>query len=161
MFERFTEDARAVVVTAVDEAADRHDPQVRPVHLFVGAFGRVDVGIDAEAARAAMAASDEEALAALGIDLEEVRRRVADLGGADAPRARRRRRPRFDPSAKRALELALRRALELGHGHIGAEHVLLGLVSTAATEVDDLLAALGTDRAEVERSVLAVLARAA
>ena len=34
----------------------------------------------------------------------------------------------FTPKAKKALELALRDALSLGHNYIGTEHVLLGLL---------------------------------
>lgn len=34
----------------------------------------------------------------------------------------------FTPDARKALELALREALRLGDGYIGAEHLLLGLV---------------------------------
>jgi ATP-dependent Clp protease ATP-binding subunit ClpC len=33
----------------------------------------------------------------------------------------------FTPRAKKALELALREALSLGHSYIGTEHILLGL----------------------------------
>jgi ATP-dependent Clp protease ATP-binding subunit ClpC len=34
----------------------------------------------------------------------------------------------FTPRAKKTLELSLREALNLGHGYIGTEHILLGLI---------------------------------
>src|ERR1700745_4265996 len=34
----------------------------------------------------------------------------------------------FTPRAKKTLELALREALQLHHGYIGTEHILLGLI---------------------------------
>jgi hypothetical protein len=34
----------------------------------------------------------------------------------------------FNPGAKKALELSLREALQLGHNFVGTEHILLGLV---------------------------------
>jgi len=35
---------------------------------------------------------------------------------------------RYTPRARKALELALREALQLGHSQIGTEHILLGLI---------------------------------
>ena len=75
--------------------------------------------------------TEPEALAAIGIDLDEIRRRVEASFGPGALERGRRGRGRhvpFTPAAKKALELALREALRLGDREIGAEHVLLGLL---------------------------------
>ena len=81
---------------------------------------------------------DAEALATIGIDLDEVRRQVEGAFGPGAlerarwprrcrPQGRRHATP-FTPRAKKCLELALREAVALGHGYIGPEHVLLGIL---------------------------------
>jgi ATP-dependent Clp protease ATP-binding subunit ClpC len=63
----------------------------------------------------------------IGLDIEQVRRAVEEAvppsGGTltigDLP---------FNAGAKRALELAIEEAKELGHNYIGTEHLLLGLL---------------------------------
>ena len=110
-------------------------------------------GATPDALRAAARPIDPEALAALGIDLDEIRRRAeASFGPGALERGRRRgRRTRFTPEAKKALELSLREALRLGDREIGAEHVLLGLLRGG--EVTPLLERVGAPvdaiRAEV------------
>lgn len=79
---------------------------------------------------------DPEALAAIGIDFEGVRRAVERTFGegalASAPdrraRSARVRKPPFTPETKRALALALRVAIELRDHRIRPGHVLLGLL---------------------------------
>jgi ATP-dependent Clp protease ATP-binding subunit ClpA len=101
---------------------------------------------------------DAEALRVIGIDLDEVRRRIEATFGAGAlertASARRRRRGRgracgpsvghipFTPRAKKVLELALREAKALRHDYIGTEHILLGLVR----ERDGLAAGMLAER---------------
>ena len=114
MFERFTQQARQVVVLAQDEArALKHD-YIGTEHILLGLL-REQNGIAARA------------LASLGITTDEVR-------AAGDPHRRRGRRDSpgqlpFTPRAKRTLERALREALSLGHRYIGTEHILLGLLS--------------------------------
>jgi ATP-dependent Clp protease ATP-binding subunit ClpA len=113
-----------------------------------GVGGRVlaGFGVRAGALRAARASqsrtarlTDEEihALSALGIDAEEVFRRVEEAFGPDAfdePAAEPSRRRRgllggpFGREAKKVLELSLREAIALGHRHIGSEHILLAIL---------------------------------
>ncbi|CAN5193317.1 hypothetical protein BH20ACT22_BH20ACT22_03430 [soil metagenome] len=93
---------------------------------------------------------DAAALDAIGIDLDAVRRRVEEAFGPNALERTRAARTRaekrrgflgrghrrscgeghipFTPRAKKTLELSLREALALGHGYIGTEHILLGLL---------------------------------
>ena len=62
----------------------------------------------------------------------------------------------FDRSAKKVLELALREAIRMGHGHIGCEHVLLGLLHAEGSARTILLARgarLDTARVMVEELV--------
>jgi ATP-dependent Clp protease ATP-binding subunit ClpA len=108
--------------------------------------------------------ADADALATLGIDLDEVRRSVEETfgpGALDRTRAGRRGRwfaghVPFDRSAKKVLELALREAIRMEHGHIGCEHVLLGLLHAEGSARTILLARgarLDTARVMVEELV--------
>lgn len=147
MFERFTDPARRAVVLAQEEARERRADRIRPEHLLLGIL-RCPGTPGEELLRAAGVGADEvdhdlvrarpddaAALATLGIDLDEVRRRAEESFGAGALERARGRYRRwfaghipFDRDAKKALELALREAIRLGDRHIGTEHVLLGLL---------------------------------
>jgi ATP-dependent Clp protease ATP-binding subunit ClpA len=175
MFERFTENARTVVVLAQQDARERGDSAIDTGHVLRALFAVPDnLAImvlegfsvrraDAEAGLAARRAApppvdgaDADALAALGIDLDEVRRRVEEAfgpGALDRARSPKRRflggHIPFAKEAKKALELALREALALKHNYIGTEHILLGLLHGEGAAHDVL----------VERGVLLDVAR--
>ncbi len=109
-------------------------------------------------------ADDAQALAALGIDLDEVRRQVEDVFGPGALERTRAAqsgtgsRPRWDRSAKKVLELSLREALRMRHNYIGTEHVLLGLLHPATGAGQEVLAAAGV-ALDAARLVVADLLR--
>jgi ATP-dependent Clp protease ATP-binding subunit ClpA len=131
--------------------------------------------------------SDADALRTLGIDLDEVRRRVdASFGpgalddpwlGLNVSRQRPRRQRRWRrrrceqadvtghlpvmPRAKRAFERARREALALGDQYIGVEHVLLGLLDPKSNMAVELLRRLDTDPDVIRVRVLADLGKAA
>lgn len=171
MFERFTEPARTVVTGAQEEARDLGHAWIGTEHLLIAALRTPDasgaaalagLGVTARACRQAvrevvtageddgLGPQDARALQALGIDLDEVRRRAEQTfgpGALDAPdpeqqRTRRgspfRRRGReqrrrkghvpFAPRAKKALELSLREALARKDRYIGVEHLVLALL---------------------------------
>jgi len=206
MFERFTRQARTTVVRAQEEARRLGHDWIGTEHLLIAVLRQPDepgaatlarLGVDAEAARAAVkrltdrsgdgiGEEDAEALRALGIDLEEVRRRAEDAFGPGAldrtpepPQERRglrsvlpfrrggrdRRRNQghipFAPRAKKALELSLREALALKDRHIGCEHVVLGLLRSDDRLTGDLFARLGLEPEAVRSQVIADLRRAA
>ena len=158
MFERFTDRARRVVVHARETARERGADTIRTEHLLLSLFAvpdnlavtvlaahhvtKADVEADIDRMRGAgSTSSDSEALATLGIDLDQVRRQVEEAfgpGALDRTRAaqnRDGREPgwiRFDPPSKKALGLALREAIRLDHNYIGTEHLLLGLIHEGA-----------------------------
>jgi ATP-dependent Clp protease ATP-binding subunit ClpA len=159
MFERFTKAARLAVEDAVYVARRSGAAEVRPDHVLSalvadeesaaaravahsGATGRDLVeALDRLRSRLAdgLDADDVEALAVLGIDLEDVVRRIDDLGGRPtSPRGH----VPFSRGSKKALELSLREAIRLGDGYIGTEHLLLGLVRAGDRTVLDALAAV-------------------
>jgi ATP-dependent Clp protease ATP-binding subunit ClpA len=109
---------------------------------------------------------DADALATIGIDLDEVRSRVEEAfgpGALERTRAGRRRfcraRP-FAPFAKRALELSLREALCRGDRYIGSEHVLLGLLRAGEGPAVKLLERRGLPPEAVRAALLRELNRA-
>jgi ATP-dependent Clp protease ATP-binding subunit ClpC len=63
----------------------------------------------------------------------------------------------FTPRAKKALELALREALSLGHNHIGTEHLLLGIVREDECVGAKVLLEFGADAESVRSEVLRAL----
>ena len=148
MFERFTKDARSAVVDAQMVARAAHSGQIDSRHLLVAlaeqagpartalADGGVDVAGLVARARANIKAGDAldaGALAAVGIDLDEVTRRTEATFGEGALaragrilRGRRKHIP-FTPDAKKSLELALREAIRLGSKEIHGGHLLLGM----------------------------------
>jgi ATP-dependent Clp protease ATP-binding subunit ClpA len=195
MFERFTERARNVVVHAQGEARDLGHGYIGTEHLLLGLLressgvaGRVldRLGIERDAVRSdlvrlvgegppnRLGEQDAEELRSIGIDLDEVRRRLEEAFGTGALERRdrvrrgwRRRGPcepvaghiPFTPRAKKVLELSLREARQLGHGYIGTEHILLGLVREREGMAARILARRGASDQRVRMVVIDELAR--
>jgi ATP-dependent Clp protease ATP-binding subunit ClpA len=155
MFERFTDRARAAVTDAQVVARRLGHGCIGTEHLLLGLLetgglaaqvlagagvtaAAVEREVLAEVGRGPLGTGDAEALGAIGIDLDEVRRRVEASFGKGALHWRpgrdcRGERPRlghipFSPRSKKVLELSLREALALKHRYIGTEHILLGLI---------------------------------
>ena len=199
MFERFSRPARQIVVQAQDQARRHGHNFIGPEHLLLSvvlvddpaSFLLRDLGLtpertEAEFARrtgsrtgtgaaspaaGVLAGLDREALASIGIDLDEVQNRIEAAFGPGAltravPRSgrrhllRRRRRVRgrtgpatsagpvrghipFTRRAKKSLELSLREAVRLGDSYIGVEHVALALISMEDGLVPVMLSGLG------------------
>ncbi|MCM2424049.1 Clp protease N-terminal domain-containing protein [Streptomyces sp. RKAG293] len=113
-FERFTPEARKVVVTAQEEARLLKHSHIGTEHLLLGLLDAPD----SKAARV---------LQQLGYDKETAQ---ADIAAVVKPGTKERRgHIPFAPHAKKALELALREAQQLHHTSIGTEHILLALVA--------------------------------
>ena len=155
MFERFTDRARRVLVVAQEEAERLGHNFLGTEHVLLGLLE--GEGVAAKVLRAqgftaddvrrqvveiigrgagAADTSNAEALATIGIDLDEVTAAVEEAfgpGALDRAATKRRKRfiggaPPFTPRVKKQLELSLREALSLGHSYIGTEHMLLGAV---------------------------------
>ncbi|MFJ1969208.1 Clp protease N-terminal domain-containing protein [Streptomyces sp. NPDC087903] len=112
-FERFTVEARKVVVTAQEEARLLRHSHIGTEHILLGLLDVPD----------SMAA---KVLRQLGYDKETAQ---VDIAGVVKPGAEELSgHIPFAPRAKKTLELALREAQQLHHNHIGTEHILLALV---------------------------------
>jgi ATP-dependent Clp protease ATP-binding subunit ClpA len=181
MFERFTADARQVVVRAQEEARQLHHGFIGCEHLLLALSGGQDTpaadaltafGVQTADLRQRVAQSigpvagtlDAEALAGLGIDLDSVRRAAEASFGPGAldrppcPGARPGHIP-FTPRAKKSLELALRNAVRRKDGAITPGHLLLGVIDQRDNAALRLLQAegVGSDalREEVSRRMTA------
>jgi ATP-dependent Clp protease ATP-binding subunit ClpA len=178
MFERFTDDAKQAVTRAQEEAADLNHNYIGTEHLLLGLAAGEDsilagFGVTREAlVRQTLRIigpgrpADAAALASIGIDLEEVRRRVEEAFGPGAlERTRAGRafcaeRP-FTPRTKKALELAAKEARRLGDGYVGSEHLLLGLLAVGEGLAVEFLELLGASPERIRAAVLDRLGRAA
>jgi len=186
VFERFTTDARRVVVSAQETARDLGHHELGDEHLLLGLLQTPglaadvlrEAGADPVAVRDAVVRGDDagEALAALGIDLAEVRRRAEALfgpGALDQPARRRRGRlPRLlggdthlplTAPARTVLEGSLRAARSLGSDALHTEHLLLGLLALGDSPGNRALRRCGVvlDRAGAEAAVRERLRRSA
>jgi Clp amino terminal domain, pathogenicity island component len=142
MFERFTDQARRVVVLAQEEARLLSHNYIGPEHLLLGLIGEGE-GIASRA------------LASLGITGEAARAQVETLTGrGQQPLPSR---LPFTPQAKQVLQLALREALRLGHSYLGTEHILLGLLRQEDGPARQVLAALGVEPNQIRGKVIQIL----
>lgn len=161
MFERFTDDARQVVVLASEITRERGDRTIVAVHMLAGlaaaaeptviAAGlsreRVEQLWDAVPAGTSVADGlDSEALAGIGIDVEAIRQATdRSFGRGPLDRIRRRQlRPStghlpFSADLKKAVGLSLSHAVSTSSRDITPTHLLLGLLDVEDT---DLLAVL-------------------
>ena len=158
MFERFTEEARWVVVHAQEEARDLRSERIEPVHLLLaltrdpgrGGTTLRGAGVEPDRLREALSrrALDADALAAVGIDLDAVR---SAAEAAFGPGALDRGKPvptghlPFSDECKRVLEQTLRYVTRSQQKRIDSGHVLVGLLAVADPAVTRLLQQLGTD----------------
>ena len=139
MFERFTDRARRVIVLAQDEARLLNHNYIGTEHILLGLIHEGE-GVGAKA------------LESLGITLEGVREQVREIitEGTQAPTGH----IPFTPRAKKVLELSLREALQLGHGYIGTEHILLGLLREGDGVAVKVLTRMGAQPAAVRQEVI-------
>ena len=189
MFERFTHGAREVVVGAQHEARELQQSPIGTQHVLVSLLAdpegsvaqalAVD-GVDQRFVRAEIIrrvpadaapdtatlfdrdAEDREALKAIGIDLDKVRKAIEENFGPGSlrlPQAGPKRRklfgrsfgesPRghipFSPRSKKVLELSLREAIRLKHNFIAPEHILLGMIREGQGLAMQILAERGVD----------------
>jgi len=166
VFERFTDEARQVVVAAQEEARALRAEKIEPVHLLLAlgaAPGRGGellraAGADPASVRSAMARSggalDADALAAVGIDLERVRAAAEasfGQGALDGTGDARSGHIAFADGSKRALEESLRHVLRQKRPRRGrvidSGAVLAGLLAVTDPVVDRVLRQLGTGAA--------------
>jgi ATP-dependent Clp protease ATP-binding subunit ClpC len=142
MFERFTDQARRVVVLAQEEARMLGHNYIGTEHLLLGLLAEGE----GTAARA---------LRSMEISLEVARVQVAEIigEGTGQPTGH----IPFTPRTKKVLELSLREAQRLGDSYIGTEHILLGLAREGEGVGAQVLERLGVSADRVQVQVLATI----
>jgi ATP-dependent Clp protease ATP-binding subunit ClpA len=145
MFERFTDQARRVVVLAQEEARLLGHAYIGTEHILLGLLSEGE-GLAAQA------------LGALEITLDAAREQVAEIigEGTGQPSGH----IPFTPRTKKVLELSLREARRLGDSFIGTEHILLGLAREGEGVGAQVMERLGASTDRVLAQVL-ITARAA
>ncbi len=178
MLERFTSAARQAVIDARYEAGRAGQDKIRSEHLLLGLLAEPGQAADAmsaagltlEGLRARVprgnhpgpANLDAEALAALGIDLDAVRRATDATfgpGALDSVAVPGRKRLSMADDGKQALAGALKHAVRLGQREISSGHIMLGIIDQRHSGALTVLTEVGTDigalRADVMRRVAA------
>jgi hypothetical protein len=145
-FSRFTDRARRAVQAAQTEARDHRHDFIGTEHLALGVLTEPD-GLAAKAVEA------------LGVTREQAREAlIAALLPATLEEPTEDRKP-LTPLARKVFELAVRKALMLGHNYIGTEHLLLGLLEEDEGIGGRTLTGLGVTRHRVEEWLVPELAR--
>jgi len=183
MFERFTQDARVVVVRSQEEARELGHEHIGTEHVVLAmllhgqgtaAEALTACGVTVEDLRRRAVEGnrterdplDPDALASLGIDLDEVRRATDAAfgpGALDQAGAR----PKtfghipFTSSAKKSMELALREAVHRKHKEIRDGHLLLGVIREGQSLGPRMLADAGVDLGMLRDEVLRRMSEAA
>lgn len=134
IFNRFAKEARACVRDAEDEARALGHDSIGDEDLLLGILRAEDseaaaalfsLGVTLEATREESEQMLSEALSLIGTSFEDIRREAGEafdmsiFGGHRIP---------FSPRAKKALEQALKEAVQLRDNYIGTVHVLLGIL---------------------------------
>jgi ATP-dependent Clp protease ATP-binding subunit ClpC len=141
VFERFTDEARHVVVMASEEAREIPHNYIGTEHLLLGLL-RVDDSIGFWA------------LNDTGISLDSARRAVRLLVGAgEEPQGH----VPFTPRAKNVLEHALRVSMQRDSETIGSGDLLLGLLREPDSVAVRVLRELDVDLAVLERQTRAAM----
>lgn len=138
MFDRFTERGLRALALAQEEARRLSHDHAGTEHLLLGLIHD----------RGGLAA---ETLSSLGINLGAVREQVEDIlgrGRSEPPEH-----IPYTPRARRVLELAQREAFQLGHGRVGTEHLLLGLLREGRNVAAQVVVTLGGDLSRVRQQV--------
>ena len=179
MFERFTQDAREVVVRAQQEARQMHHGFIGTEHLLLGLAGGSTPtagvltrhGLTTPSVREAVlgylgaADIDAAALGTVGIDLDAVRASVEATfgeGALDMTTGRRTREPTghipFTARAKKVLELSLREARASKAAVISDGHVALGLIREGEGLAAKILHDRGIDLPELAQEIRTAMA---
>jgi ATP-dependent Clp protease ATP-binding subunit ClpC len=167
MFTRFTDRSRRPVEAAFEEARMLGHDSLGDEDLLLGIL-RADEGMAAEALSSLGVtledARDEsermlsDALSSIGISLEDIRREAGDAFDVSLPDDRK---ISYSPQAKNALVGARKEMRRLGDGHLGAEHVLLGILGNEDGTAVRMLNRMGVSPETLEVRLFELRGRAA
>lgn len=175
MFEKFTQNAKRAIVLSQDETVALGYDYIGTEHLLLGLLGVPDStagqvltrhGVTPRHARDKVVAMLTEAgvtgtrgqaavdaLASIGIDVDEIRKRMDDTFGAGKFQYPR---PPYTEQAKKMLMQTVHEATRLGSPEaIDTEHMLLGMLDDADSVAVQVLTAMDVDPGALRSEVLA------
>ena len=142
-FDRFNEGAKRVLALAQDEAIRFNHNYIGCEHILIGLIR----------AQGSVAA---RTLQTLGVELEKARTALEFIvGRGDSTTS-----PSeitLSPRTKKIIELAIDESRRLGHGHVGTEHMLLGLAREGESIASGILESLGITMNKVRHAVIQTL----
>jgi ATP-dependent Clp protease ATP-binding subunit ClpC len=139
MFEKFTEKARKVILTAREHALKYKNNYLGSEHLLLGLIDEDDIVV--------------LVLSKFGLSQEKVKKTLL----SQIPRGTHTGEILFSPDAKRILEYAVEEARILHHPFVGPEHLLIGVVREKSGLGGRVLRGFGIDEYSVRREILSVL----
>ncbi|WP_353893402.1 ATP-dependent Clp protease ATP-binding subunit [Proteinivorax hydrogeniformans] len=145
MFARFTQRARQVLALAQEEARSFKHSVVGTEHILLGIIDEGE-GIAAKVIKN------------LNIEKESVKKKINSLAGTgteskEGPIG-------YSPRSKMVIELASQEARNMGHGYVGTEHLLLGLIKEGEGIAAKVLKSLGVDLDKTKEMVIKALGEA-
>ncbi|NUP99410.1 MAG: ATP-dependent Clp protease ATP-binding subunit [Armatimonadetes bacterium] len=149
MWQRFTEQARKVVIAAQEEAEADGSGEVQSYHLLLGVTREAD-------------SKAVEILEKFGISPRRVRDEIKKYLPPQQPAPRyqqassgreRSHDKHFSEQAKKVLQMAYNEARQLSHNYVGTEHLLLGLLSDSEDIAGRVLRAFDVDLDDVRAKV--------
>ena len=143
MWQFFTERGKKVIQLAHHEALRMGHPMVEPEHILLGLIQ--------EGGGTAC-----QAMTALGLDLERVKSQIEEAMGQTRPNMKSIDLP-LSPRMKKALELAMLEARNMGVNYVDTEHMLLGILGDDNSLVSQYFFTMGVDVATARRQVSALL----
>jgi diadenosine tetraphosphate (Ap4A) HIT family hydrolase len=146
-FDRFNDRAKRVLALAQDEAIRFNHNYIGVEHLLLGLI-REGEGVAAKV------------MDSLGVELAKVRTSLESVVGRGESQTA----PTeitLTPRTKRVIELAIDEAKQLGHSHVGTEHLLLGIVRDGGSVAVGMLESLGVSLERVRHQVIHTLGQQA
>jgi ATP-dependent Clp protease ATP-binding subunit ClpC len=144
IFDRFTERTRDALALAQDEARRLGHEYIGTEHVLLGILRRPDsVGA--------------RVLVGRNVRLDAARSAVEQtIGRGDSTAAGER---QLTPRLKRVFELSMKEAKALGHGYVGTEHLLLGILREGEGVAALILRELGMTAEQVRHDVLRIVGK--
>ena len=137
-FEQFTERAKKTLTLAQEEAERSHHSYIGTEHLLLGIMRNQD-GLG------------YRVLEVLGVRIETVRQTIESVLGRNERIVIRTIIP--TSRVKKVIELAFEESRRMGHGYVGTEHLLLGLLIEGEGVAAHVLNDLGVTEAKVRNEV--------
>lgn len=142
MFQRFTDRARKIMALANQEAVRFKVPSIAPEHVLIG-ITHEGTGVAANA------------LKNLDVDLRKLNFELVKLLTSPTPD-----KPASQTTSgqtKAIIEFAIAECRQLGHNHVGTEHLLLGLLRAPSPDMAPLLTRFGLRIEDVRAEIINLL----